>query len=55
MPATAVFEVTNISKEPPDHRTGQPNLRMHHIGDYTKEPIAPGKSGVIKATYNAKT
>lgn len=53
VPATAVFEVTNISKEPLIIEQANPTCGCT-IGDYTKEPIAPGKSGVIKATYNAK-
>lgn len=53
VPATAVFEVTNISNEPLIIEQANPTCGCT-IGDYTKEPIAPGKVGVIKATYNAK-
>lgn len=52
-PATAVFEVTNISTEPLIIEQANPTCGCT-IGDYTKEPIMPGKSGTIKATYNAK-
>lgn len=52
-PTTAVFEVTNISSEPLIIEQANPTCGCT-IGDYTKEPIAPGKSGTIKATYNAK-
>ncbi len=52
-PTTAVFEVTNISKEPLIIEQANPTCGCT-IGDYTKEPIAPGKTGYIKATYNAK-
>lgn len=52
-PTTAVFEVTNISNEPLIIEQANPTCGCT-IGDYTKEPIAPGKSGTIKATYNAK-
>jgi hypothetical protein len=53
VPSTAVFEVTNISNEPLIIEQANPTCGCT-IGDYTKEPIAPGKTGVIKATYNAK-
>jgi hypothetical protein len=52
-PATAVFEVTNIGTEPLIIEQANPTCGCT-IGDYTKEPIAPGKTGTIKATYNAK-
>ena len=51
-PQSVVFVVTNISKEPLIIETANPTCGCT-IGDYTKEPIAPGKSGEIKATYNA--
>lgn len=53
VPATATFKVTNISNEPLIIEQANPTCGCT-IGDYTKEPIAPGKSGVITATYNAK-
>jgi len=52
-PTTATFEVTNIGKEPLVIEYANPTCGCT-IGDYTKEPIAPGKTGFIKATYNAK-
>lgn len=52
-PTTATFEVTNIGSEPLVIESATPTCGCT-IGDYTKEPIAPGKSGFIKATYNAK-
>ena len=52
-PTTATFEVTNIGREPLIIEQATPTCGCT-IGDYTKEPIAPGKSGFIKATYNAK-
>ncbi len=52
-PTTATFEVTNIGTEPLVIEQATPTCGCT-IGDYTKEPIAPGKSGFIKATYNAK-
>jgi hypothetical protein len=52
-PSQGVFEVTNISKEPLLIEQANPTCGCT-ISDYTKEPIAPGQSGTIKATYNAK-
>jgi hypothetical protein len=52
-PSTAIFEVTNITQEPLIIEQANPTCGCT-IGDYTKEPIAPGKTGFIKATYNAK-
>ena len=52
-PSTAIFEVTNIGSEPLIIEQANPTCGCT-IGDYTKEPIAPGKTGFIKATYNAK-
>ena len=52
VPATATFVVTNIGKE--DLLIDQANPTCGcTISDYTKSPIAPGKTGVIHATYNA--
>lgn len=52
-PPTATFVVKNIGKEPLIIEQANPTCGCT-IGDYTKEPIAPGKEGWIKATYNAK-
>lgn len=52
-PATAIFTVTNISNEPLIIEQANPTCGCT-ISDYTKSPIAPGKTGTIKATYNAK-
>ncbi len=51
-PATATFTVTNIGKEPLIIETASPTCGCT-IGNYTKEPILPGKDGTITATYNA--
>src|SRR5476649_971478 len=52
VPATATFVVTNIGKA--DLLIDQANPTCGcTISDYTKSPIAPGKTGTIKATYNA--
>lgn len=52
VPATAIFIVTNIGKEPLLIDQATPTCGCT-ISDYTKSPIAPGKTGTIKATYNA--
>ncbi len=52
VPVTATFTVTNVSKEPLIIEQANPTCGCT-IGDYTKSPIAPGKTGTITATYNA--
>lgn len=52
VPATATFTVTNIGTEPLMIETASPTCGCT-ISDYTKSEIAPGKTGYIKATYNA--
>ena len=52
-PPTATFIVKNIGTTPLIIETANPTCGCT-IGDYTKSPIAPGKEGWIKATYNAK-
>ena len=51
-PEEVRFIVTNISKEPLIIEQANPTCGCT-ISDYTKEPIANGKAGTIKATYNA--
>ncbi|MEO5944759.1 MAG: DUF1573 domain-containing protein [Ferruginibacter sp.] len=51
-PEMATFVVTNISKEPLIIEQANPTCGCT-MGDYTKEPIAPGKSGTITAKFNA--
>ncbi len=52
VPAKATFVVTNVGKE--DLLIDQANPTCGcTISDYTKSPIAPGKTGTITATYNA--
>jgi Protein of unknown function (DUF1573) len=51
-PTTAKFLVTNIGSEPLIIEQANPTCGCT-ISDYTKSPIAPGKSGYINATYNA--
>ena len=52
VPQKGTFIVTNISNEPLIIEQANPTCGCT-ISDYTKEPIAPGKTGVINATYNA--
>ena len=52
VPATATFIVTNVGKEDLLIDEAKPTCGCT-ISDYTKSPIAPGKTGVIHATYNA--
>ena len=52
VPATAEFKFTNVGKEPLIIKEAKATCGCT-VPDYSKDPIAPGKSGVIKATYNA--
>ena len=52
VPVTATFEVTNVGNEPLIIDQAQPSCGCT-VSDYTKAPIAPGKTGTIKATFNA--
>lgn len=51
-PVTATFTVTNITKEDLVIENVTPGCGCTK-SDYTKEPIKPGKTGTITATYNA--
>lgn len=51
-PEMATFVVKNISKEPLIIEQANPTCGCT-MGDYTKEPIAPGKTGTITAKFNA--
>lgn len=51
-PETATFSFTNTGKSPL-LITGVQASCGCTTPEYTKEPIAPGKSGFVKATYNA--
>ena len=52
VPATATFIVKNTGTEPLIIEQANPTCGCT-MGDYTKAPIAPGKTGTITATYNA--
>ncbi|RPD40799.1 DUF1573 domain-containing protein [Chitinophaga barathri] len=51
-PVTVTFEFTNISKEPVLIESAKPSCGCT-VPKWTVEPILPGKSGVISATYSA--
>ncbi len=53
-PVTATFTFTNTSDEDLVIETVTPGCGCTK-SDYTKEPIKPGKTGTITATYNAAT
>lgn len=52
--SSATFIVTNIGTEPLIIETATPTCGCT-ISDFTKSPIAPGKTGYIKGTYDAKS
>lgn len=52
IPASVTFVVTNIGKEPLIIENANPTCGCT-TKDFTKEPIMPGKTGTITATYNA--
>jgi hypothetical protein len=51
-PMPAVFTVTNIGKTPLVIEKAVPACGCT-AREYTTEPILPGKTGTVKATYNA--
>lgn len=53
VPATAEFTFINISKEPVNITSVRSSCGCT-VTDYSKEPILPGKSSTVKATYNSK-
>jgi len=53
VPSVATFIVTNIGTEPLIIEAANPTCGCT-ISDYTKAPIAAGKTGYIKATYDAR-
>jgi hypothetical protein len=52
VPTKGIFTVTNTSNQALIIEQANPTCGCT-IYDYTKEPIAPGKTGIINATYNA--
>lgn len=52
VPASTTITVTNIGTEPLLIEEARPSCGCT-VSDYTKTPIAPGKTGTINATYNA--
>ena len=53
VPVTATFIVTNVGTEPLIIETATPTCGCT-ASDYTKAPIAPGKTGYIKAVFDGK-
>lgn len=53
-PVTVTFEFTNISKEPVLIEAAKASCGCT-VPNWTVEPILPGKSGKITATYSANT
>ena len=51
-PASFTFEFTNNGTVPVTITKAQPSCSCT-VPEYTKEPILPGKKGLIKTTYNA--
>ncbi|MBK9729725.1 MAG: DUF1573 domain-containing protein [Chitinophagaceae bacterium] len=51
-PASYTFEFTNTGTQPVTITKAQPGCSCT-VSDYTKEPVLPGKKGLVKATYNA--
>jgi hypothetical protein len=52
IPAVSTFIVTNIGKTDLIIESANPTCGCT-VGDYTKAPIPPGKTGTITATFNA--
>lgn len=51
-PVTAVFKFTNKGDAPLIISSARGSCGCTGV-DYTKEPVMPGKTGEVKATYNA--
>ena len=52
IPAVSTFIVTNVGKTDLIIESANPTCGCT-VGDYTKSPIKPGKTGTITATFNA--
>jgi putative ubiquitin-RnfH superfamily antitoxin RatB of RatAB toxin-antitoxin module len=53
-PVTITYEFTNSGKDP--LKIMKVNVQCGcTVADYTKEAVLPGKSGFVKATFNAAT
>jgi hypothetical protein len=53
IPAEAVFNLTNVSQEPLIIKKVKGSCGCTAT-NYTQEPVSPGESGEISATYDAK-
>ncbi len=52
IPVTAVFQLTNTGAQPLIIANAKGSCGCT-VAAYTQEPIAPGETGFVKATYNA--
>jgi archaellum component FlaG (FlaF/FlaG flagellin family) len=52
VPATYTFEFTNTGTEPVTITNAKPSCSCT-VPEYSKEPVLPGKKGLVKTTYNA--
>ncbi len=52
VPVTYTFECTNTSKDTITILSVKPGCSCT-ISDFTKDPIAPGKKGLVKVSYDA--
>lgn len=52
-PALATFKITNVSQELLHIKSVEPGCDCTVV-TWTKDPIRPGKSGIINVTYNAR-
>jgi hypothetical protein len=51
-PVTVEFQFTNVGTQPVIIQSAQPSCGCT-TPSWTKEPVLPGKTGVVKAIYNA--
>jgi hypothetical protein len=51
-PASYTFEFTNTGKDPVIITNAKPSCSCT-VPEYTKDPVLPGKKGIVKATFNA--
>ncbi|HEX5554668.1 MAG TPA: DUF1573 domain-containing protein [Chitinophagaceae bacterium] len=51
-PVTVQFEFTNVGQQPVIIQSAQPSCGCT-TPSWTKEPVLPGKKGVVKAIYNS--
>ena len=52
VPATYTFEFTNTGTDPVTITKAKPSCSCT-VPEYSKQPVLPGKKGLVKATYDA--